>query len=443
MYRFVSILLALTLVLVGCSSKDGNSGNEAKSQASAPTKAESPKVETNKEDVKLQLAIWGDDGRKKMMEDIVKGYTDQNPHVSVEILLIPFDQFQQKMSIMLASRTAPDVTWLAERMIPQFASSGQLVDISAIKSDADYDFGDLFDSSMDIYKDGSKLYGVPFTNPPKVLFFNKTLFKEKGLTDPIELAKAGQWNYEKFEETAKALTDKSQGIYGMHLFSVNGWKNWQDALIDTIWSYGADIFNADQNKFVLNSPEGEQVMQFLMDNIQSGVHPSPGDQITFETGKLGMSRQNFSYVNNARKIADFEWDIAPMPKGPADAPVGIGLAGYSVMEGTDHPEESMALLKYLTSKETMTKLAGTFAPNRRSVLSSDAFINSGSSPSADGIQAALIDPMNAGVRLQVSHENWQQIDVKIQTTMEYLYAGNTSVKDVLKKMEEEVAPLVK
>src|SRR5690606_5721839 len=113
----------------------------------------------------------------KVFDDLIKeGFTSKHPHVSVEILLIPFDQYQQKLSIMLASKTAPDLTWLAERMIPQFVSSNQLVDISAIKSDADYNFDDLFESSMDIYKDGDKLYGVPFTNPPKVLFYNKTLF---------------------------------------------------------------------------------------------------------------------------------------------------------------------------------------------------------------------------------------------------------------------------
>src|SRR5690554_4617597 len=202
-YRFVSILLIFMLVVVGCSSNNGGSGNDAKPAAgeNSVIEKETSKVEAKKEDVKLQFAIWGDDARKKVFEDIIKGHTDQNPHVSVEILLIPFDQYQQKLSIMLASKTAPDLTWLAERMIPQFAKSNQLVDISAIKEDEGYKFDDLFDSSMDIYKDGSKLYGVPFTNPPKVLFYNKTLFEEKGLTSPLELAKAGQWDYAKFEET--------------------------------------------------------------------------------------------------------------------------------------------------------------------------------------------------------------------------------------------------
>lgn len=436
-----SAVLVAMLAVTACSSGTKEPAKPSAGSADKPAaQADAPK-----KDVNLKFSIWGDDARKKRMEEVVKLFTDKNPHIKVEIMLIPFAEYQQKMSIMTASNTAPDVIWLSEKMIPQFIESKQLLDITAIQSDTAYDFKDLFGSSLDIYKKDGKLFGVSFTNPPKVLYYNKTLFKEKNLKTPTELAKEGKWTYDEFLKAAKALTDSSKGQYGAHLFGANGWKAWQDALLDTIFAYGAEFMNAEGTKFTLNSAQGEQVLQLVSDMIfKDQVHPKPGDQITFETGKLAMSRQNYSYVNNARKITNFEWDIAPMPTGSKkDAPTAIGLAGYSVTANTKHPKEATELLKFMTGKQGMTELASMFVPNRVSILSSDALTKGFTAPTQDGIKLSLVDPMSKSVRIQDSHKNWQQVDTKVQTVLDLLYTRSMSVKDVLKKMDDEVTPLLK
>ncbi|MFC4776580.1 ABC transporter substrate-binding protein [Paenibacillus sp. GCM10023252] len=430
----LSMLLLMTLLAACGNSNEGPAENVEKNTAAEEQK-----------EVKLQFGIWGDDARKKVFEDLLVKYKEKHPNVNVEVVLIPFAEYQQKLSIMMASKTAPDLVWLAERMIPQFVETNQLMDISSISEDAAYDYADLFESSMDIFRKDGKLYGVPFTSPPKVIFFNKSLFEAKGLKNPLELHKEGKWTYEEMLKAAAALTDPANGVYGLNLFGANGWKGWQDALMETIWAYGADLFSEDGTKFLLNSPEGEQVLTMLNNAIfQDKVHIKPGDQTTFESGKIAMGRYNFSYAANARKASGFEWDIAPMPQGPVtDAPTAVGLAGYAVTESTKHPKETVELLKYLTGKEVMTELSGTFVPNRKSVISSEDFLKAAEQPSAEAIQAALIDRIDGGVRVQPSHKNWQQIDVKVQTVMDYLYSQSGSVKDVLNKMEQEVTPLLK
>ena len=435
----LSIVLIITMT-AACSSN--NSNKNGSSTADNHSAGEQP---ANKDEVSLQLSIWGNENYKKVVEGELERFTQQLPHVSVEVLLIPYADYQQKMSIMTASKTAPDVIWVADRMLPQFLAGNLLMDIAEVMSDEEYDFADNIQSGFNTLRKGDELYGVPFTNPPKVLFFNKTMFEEKGLKTPLEHYQAGTWTYDEFLSSARALTDASEGEYGASLVTSNGWKLWADNLVDTIWAYGADFMSADGTEYVFNTPEAKQVLQLFSDMIfVDQVHPKPGDQTMFETGKIAMSRQNFGYKNTLASVTDFEWDIAPMPKGPvADAPVADGVAAYAVTNDTKNKEEALALLKFMTSKETVSNMSVLFMPNRTSVLESGIVTKDVKAPTAEGVQAAIIDVLNGNLRSNFNHPNWQQIDVKAQIAMDLLYTQNFSIDQVLEKMESDVAPLLK
>lgn len=435
------IILAITLsVFAGCGQKKTEN---------APKPTEAPKTETKaepKKEVNLRMAIWGNDERKKVFEGLAADFTAKNPNVKVEVVLIPFGEFQQKISIQMASKSAPDVIWLAEKMIPQFVETNQLLDISKLKSDAEFDYKDIFPSTLELYDKGDKLYGIGFAMGPRVMFYNKTLFKEKGLKTPMELHKEGKWTYDELYKTAKALTDSSKGIYGLRLFPATAPKDWANALYDMVWSYGGDFFTPDMTKVAINSPEGIKAIQMYYDMLfKDEVHPKPGDQLQFESGKIGMVRDTFSSSATFRKVKDFEWDMAPNPVGPnAKAPKATGLAGYSIYTGTKYPEESLALLKYFTSKEIMTKLASTFPCPRKSVLESDAFMKQPNGlPTPEAIKASFVDPIASGLRTLPYHKNYQQIDIKMQSLFDLLYTKSMTVEQVVKKIEDEVNPLMK
>jgi multiple sugar transport system substrate-binding protein len=441
---FIVLTLLFSMLLAACSSNQTASPAPATDSKPAASKEEKPSAEAEKpkDPVTLKFSIWGNDKHKQMYEELIANFQQVHPHVSVEIMTVPFPDYQQKLSIMLASKTAPDVGWLAERMIPQFLESGQLADVSSnVQSDSAYQYDDIYPSTLQLFTKNDKLYGVPFSTPPTLLFFNKTLFKEKGLKTPLELYAEGKWNYEEFNKAAKAISDPSKGVYGVKL--VREWKNWADALFTLIWSQGADVFNKEGTEFTLHTPEGQKALQMYTDMIfKDKVHPKPGDEIAFETGKLGMFRDVYSYVSKAREIKDFEWDIAPMPAGPNGPGTWMGYAGYSVFEGTKHPEEALEFLKFITSQESMGVTSQFFVPSRESVLQSDIFKKAAPQPSPESIQIAVLDQMNEA-KVKPGHRNWQQIDVKMQTLLDYLYTQSLSVDEVLQKMEQEIGPLLK
>ncbi|TBL74573.1 ABC transporter substrate-binding protein [Paenibacillus thalictri] len=433
--KLVSTLLITSLLAAGC----GGGAPGAPAATSGNTES---KAAEKKEPVKLKLSLWGDDLYKKTLEEMIEKFRQTNPNVSVEVILIPFTEYQQKLSIMLASKSGPDIGWMASRMIPQFMNSNQLLDVSSIEKDADYNIKDIYPSTLDYMRKDGKLYGVSFNAAPSVLFFNKTMFKEKGLKNPLELYKEGKWDYDQYLDVAKKLSDPAKGVYGLKL--VKEWNNWYDILVNQIWAYGADIIENNGTKFLLNSPEGEKALQVYQDMIfKDKIHPKPGDQTAFESGNIAIYRDKYSYVRKAADIKNFEWDIAPLPVGPKkDAPVEVGTSAYAVFSDTKHPKEATELLKFLTNKESMTYAIKLLPPSRKSVQESDAFLKAAASPTPEGVRASILDKL-PNSRVSHLHPNWQQIESKIQTNIDSLYTQSDSVKDILNRMDKEITPLLK
>lgn len=428
-------LLVTTSVVTACGTKTDTpaaTGATTVPSSSTEVKAQKP--------VTLKFSIWGNDTHKKMYEDMIAKYKEKNPNISVEITIIPFADYQQKLSIMQASNSAPDVAWLAERMIPQFIQGGQLLEVTSLKADTAYKFDEVYPTTLELLTKDSKIYGIPFSTPTSMIYYNKTMFKAKGLATPTELYKQGKWNYEEFLKAAKTLADPGKGVYGTN-FVRNGWTNWPDALQTVFNSYGAELLSKDGSKFTLNSKEGEQALQLYSDMIfKDKVHPKPGDQTTFDTGKIAMQKELFSYMGKAKAIKDFEWDIAPLPQGPKGAGTTMGYAGVVVMKDSKFPKEATDFLKYITNNENMNITSQYFVPSRKSILESESFLKQG--PSPESVKLAVIDQM-VGATTLPAHKNWQQIDTKMQTILDLLYAQSGSVKDVLTKAESEVSPLLK
>ena len=435
-----AVIMVLMTILIACSDSSNNKNDSSDNQtdnAAQPVNTEPP---VEKEDVKLAFSIWGSEAHKGMYEGIAAKYKEIHPHVSVDIQIIPYADYQQKMSIMLASKTAPDIAWVHEVMIPQLLATDQFLDISSVSTDVDYNFDDIFPSTLDMLKKDNKNYGVAFSTPPMLMTYNKTLFEAKGLKTPTELYKEGKWNFEEFLKAANAIADPKNGVYGLR--TSGNWSNWTAALHWLIRSYGASILSPDGTTFTLNTPEGELALQTYIDMIfKDQSHPKPGDQTAFDSGKIGMQPGLYSAVAGFRSIKDFEWDIAPLPEGPGGSGVQMGYAGYAVMKDTKHPEEAISFLKFMSNKENMITTSEFFVPSRKSVIESDEFLNKYPHPSAESIKIALLDQLSKAWVFVVP-ANWQEINVKLGVDMDYLYTQQQTVKEVLEIMEKNASSLM-
>jgi multiple sugar transport system substrate-binding protein len=440
---WLACLILAIIAVAGCANaaNNGNQGGQDQGSRQNNTEAETEaEADAAPKEVKLRFSIWGKDQHKQMYEEMLAEYKKLKPHVSVEIITIPSTDYLQKISIMNASGTAPDVAWLSEAHIPQFMANDQLVDLSELKTDADYKFDEIYPSTLELLTRGDKLYGIPFSTPPMMMYYNKKLFQDKGLKTPTELYDEGNWTYEQLLKAAQAISDPDQGVYGVN-FIRNGWANWDSSLMTVLRAHGAELLSEDGTAFTLNSPEGKQALEFYFDAIFTHeIHPKPGDQTTFESGKIGIQQELYSYMGKARAIEDFEWDIVPLPEGPQGRGTTLGFAGYSIIKGTEHPEEAFELLKFLTGPDNAVTASQFFVPSRRSILESEEF--AAGAPSVDSMRIAILEQMDQAEYLP-NHKNWQQINTAVQTLLDYAYTQNATVDELLSRMEKDVSPLLK
>ncbi|KAA0965493.1 sugar ABC transporter substrate-binding protein [Sporosarcina sp. ANT_H38] len=434
MKKYSLIFFSLILIFLAACSSDDSKG-ESKDDGT-------PKSVDKKENVELTFSIWGNDQHAEMYEELLKGFYDENPNIKVKIDLIPFPDYQQKMSVLAAGNELPDVGWVSEAMVSQFTKNDILSDISEFSKDDNFDMNDFIPSTLELWKHDGKLLGLPFSTPPMILYYNKTMFKEAGLETPTELAMKDEWTWEQFEEVSKALSsgEGTNRTYGARLF--REWTNFATLPSHTI-SYGGAIFSDDMKEFTWDSSEGVKTFEMLNRMMfEDKSHVPPGENIEYEGGKVGMYSAMYSYMTNAREITDFEWDIAPLPKGPEGRVPLLGQAGIVAFEGGKHPEEAKELLKFLASKVGIQAQSVFFVPARKSVLESDEFINIPNNPSRESIQLAMIDQMNHGYTYPL-HEDWTKIESEIIKGIDKLFAQMETPAVILEQMEKDIKPLLK
>jgi multiple sugar transport system substrate-binding protein len=421
-------LMFLILILIAFSSACSNSEQTGADDGS----------KKGTEKVELTFMTWGNEAHQEMYNKLLEKFYETHPNIKVNLESVPFPDYQQKITVLAAGRELPDIGWAAERMVPQFMDNGILEDVSSFKEDEEYNMNDFFPSTLELFEKDGKLYGLPFSTPPMVLFYNEDLFVNAGEKTPNEHIEAGTWTWEQFEKSAKAIS--SSGTYGANFF--RDWNTWI-ALLSHTWSNGGSLFNEDTTKFTWNSPEGAETLSMLDRMMfKDKSHPKAGEQVSFESGKIGMFFDVYSYVSRAREVKDFKWDIAPLPEGPEGRFPMLGQAGYTMFAGSKHPEEAKELLKFLTSQEGITASSTFFVPPRESVLSSDEFVNQPNNPPAEHIQRAVIDEMD-NARLQEGHMEWQKIDNAIQFGFDELFGQLKKPEEILKGMEEKIDPILK
>lgn len=430
--KWLSGLLAVAMVIV----------STACTKQEAAVSSNAGDNSTSNKPVTLKFLTWGNQAHLDMYAKLLETYKKQNPNITVTLESIPFADYQQKVSVLAAGRELPDIAWVSERMVPQFMANDILADVSDIKSDAAFNLNDFIPSTLNLFTKEDKLYGLPFSTPPSVMFYNQDLFDKAGLASPNELAKQGKWTWEEFTKSAKALTSGTGAnkVYGANFF--RDWKTWI-MLASYAWSNGSGPFNKDMTKFTWSDQYGVETFKMLQNMMFADQsHPKAGEQINFETGKIGMFFDGYSYMSKARTIKDFKWSIAPMPSGSKGSVPMMGQAGYVVFKESKHQKEVKDLLKFFASQEGIQTSSTFFVPPRKTVLNSDSFLKQPDSPDPSIIKQVVIDEMEKAV-VQPGHVQWQKIDNEILGGFDQLFGQTAQPEQIVKTMEDKITPLLK
>jgi ABC-type glycerol-3-phosphate transport system substrate-binding protein len=196
-----------------------------------------------------------------------------------------------------------------------------------------------------------KLYSLPPNFGTGVIFYNKRMFREAGLSYPED-----GWSWEEFREVCKKLTrrDKEGKITQ---FALAGWGHWN--WIPMILQNGGQIVNKE-GKCVLNSPEVLEALQFCKGlytkekviasrltfpsiTQMGGYEIFSGEKAAMLPGDLSLSFQISPNI---------DWDIvAPPEKKGGKKYFHRGFWGYGITSDSKDKELAFELVKFLTSEK--------------------------------------------------------------------------------------------
>jgi multiple sugar transport system substrate-binding protein len=391
----------------------------------------------------LRFTIWsGNQAHLDMLNGFAESFRETHPNVKVQLDVIPFADYVQKVTLQLAGGNPPDIGWLAEATAPTFVDAGVLADLSgALEGDAEYDFEDFSQPALGLWQKDDALYGIPFSNSPFIVYYNADMFRTAGLDTPDVLAERGEWTWQKFREVAQATAEATpSGVYGYEQSDGEGYGSrlWI-AITPMLRAFGGDAWN-DQGECLLDAPKSVEAMTLYHDMIfeDQSVVP-PGERADFFSGNSAMTVTQLSRAAQLQG-ASFEWGIAPLPSGPAGEVSIVGQAALVVFNNARNRDLAIEFAKHMTSKENVATMAQFFPPARRSVLESDSFLQSNTIVSPEDMQI-IADGIIAG-SVVPSHPNFPRIDASARPIFDQLWRPNADVANVLGKVCQAISPLL-
>jgi multiple sugar transport system substrate-binding protein len=131
---------------------------------------------------KVELSLWG--GYPEMApfyKQVAADYQKANPGVKITFLTNPLREHEQKISAAIPSDTAADLIEISAYSIRKFIDAGMIPANPAnvdkfVRSES---FEKFYQKVLTVNK---KTYGIPFFQGRQVLFWNKKMFEEAGLS---------------------------------------------------------------------------------------------------------------------------------------------------------------------------------------------------------------------------------------------------------------------
>lgn len=330
--KIIPILLLLVLICSGCAQKDTRTV--------------------------IEFASWGSKSEIDILKPILSDFEKENPEIKIDFMHIPQNYFQ-KIHLLFASNTAPDVIFINNLYLPIYANANLLEELTVNQND-------FYPQALEALSWNGKLYAIPRDVSNLVVFYNKELFDRKNITYP-----ASEWNFDDFLKTAQKLTDKN--TFGVSFE--------EDPLfyLPYLMSNGGGILPSEIEK------KGSQYGLNFYADLRKKYHVAPLKSESasatmaqmFLQQKLGMYISGRWMVPKLRNEADFDWDVTQFPKGTNGSIVQLDASGWAIAKSSKHKEEAQKLVNYLASSQNSEKFAtsGLIVPARKDASRSKYFLD--------------------------------------------------------------------
>lgn len=361
----------------------------------------------------ILFASWGSQSEATIIKPILAQFEEENPDIKVDFVHIPQNYFQ-KIHLLFASNLAPDVVFINNLYLPIYANAGMLEEIKK------YD-DNFYPKSLEALSYKGKAYAIPRDISNLVVYYNKDLFAKYGVPIPSKY-----WTFDDLLIIAQKLTKDTNND---GLTDVWGISFDEEPLfyLPYLMSEGGGILSDDTNSIITNSPESQKGLHFYAD-LRNKYHVAPTKSESasatmaqmFLQEKLAMQISGRWLVPKYREDAKFAWNVINFPNGDKGSIVPLDASGWAIAKSSKHKEEAMKLIEFLSSKDSIEKIAksGLIVPARMDVAEGN-FLSSQDKKSPQSAQV-FIDIIKTSKPTPVS-VNYNEVLDDLKEKMQYLF----------------------
>jgi multiple sugar transport system substrate-binding protein len=384
--------------------------------------------------------IWwfATNGLAKTEEDgwngIFAQFEKENPTLKIQFT----NGDNTKYTAAIAGGTYPDVHEPVTKELPSWAYKQADIDMTSYVQKAKIDQSAYTATQLEKVILNGKWYGIPWDTSPAVVFYNKTLFRNSGVTEPPKKWGDPSWTWETFLDAAKRLTT------GSGADATFGW-SWSTSWYyynPWAWSNGGEFSNKERTQITATDSAYSDAFQWYADliNVQ---HVAPtadqAKQATWSNGKIAMMVSgSYTTVGMDQVMKSTDWDVAPYPTGKAGVFTRAPADCCAMVNHAPHPDNGLTAILFVTGPTGQKMLAQLgYVPVLKSAQQSADFLQ----PNGHVNRQVFIDG------LQISRPTpipfiYVDVNAAFSKQLPNLLAAKITAKSMMEQLQPQLQSLL-
>lgn len=267
----ISVVLAAALVMgtvTGCGGKKTEESSAASAE-NGKAKTEAAKTEggnsgKGEEKKVIRIAWWGSQDRADKTTKVCEMYMEEHPDVEIQVEFSDYSGYFDKLSVMAAGGTMPDIYQNVREHLKEFADKGLMLGLNSYIESGVLDFSDIPESIVSATEFEGENYGIVLGSNVPVMMYDPAITEQAG----VEIRDAMPWS--ELAEAANTIYEKT----GIKMSFDSG--DSATALLLLVRGKGYQMYSEDGTK--LGFPDSSPVVEYFSryrDGLDQGYIVSP------------------------------------------------------------------------------------------------------------------------------------------------------------------------
>jgi multiple sugar transport system substrate-binding protein len=334
----------------------------------------------------VTITYWGLWENDTTVQGIIRDFEATHPKIKVTYAKQSPRQYRERLQSAIGRGEGPDVFRFHNTWVPMLRN--ELAQVPATVMTASEFSSSFYPTASSDLVGGQSIYGIPIMIDGLGLYYNEDLFAAAGVTAPT--------TWEELLAIVPKLTVKNESTIltsAIALGTTGNVENFSDIVATMMMQNGAKLSTP-------TGPQAEEALVFYRkfanpsDPVYTWNETLDNSIYAFASGKVAMILAPSWRVFDIKQISpQLRFRVVPIPQLPGNTVTWATYWVEGVSNKSKNQEQAWEFLKYLTSRETVTKLY-TEAAKTRLFGEPYALVALGSTLSEDPFVGAYIKQAN-------------------------------------------------